>query len=154
MHDLASIYAALGSAKTIVELVKNANDAQLTVKVASEVLNLQGKLMDVQQQALEIQTDNQQLRAEIEKFRSYVHHHSVTWRVRPDGTQDGPFCPICNGEGRDMRLSPLPHVDQSQVWMLWCPKGHVKSGERLHTGRAKVEPTYRVPKDQVAENYF
>ena len=77
MFDASSITAALGSAKTILDLLKNANDAQLAMKISSEVANLQGKLIDVQQQALALQQDNQYLRGEIEKFRSHVHHHSV-----------------------------------------------------------------------------
>jgi hypothetical protein len=71
MFDASSITAALGSAKTILDLLKNANDAQLAMKISSEVANLQGKLIDVQQQALALQQDNQQLRGEIEKFRSH-----------------------------------------------------------------------------------
>jgi|SRR5271154_3455448 len=112
MFDPASFSAALSSVKTILDLLKNANDAQLALKIGSEVANVQGQLIDVQEQALAIQTDNQ-LRAEIEKYRSYVQHHSVVWRLRPDGKEDGPFCPACVGEGRDMPLIPVRHVDAS-----------------------------------------
>jgi hypothetical protein len=51
MFDPTSITAALGSAKVIIDLLKNANDAQLAMKISSEVANLQGRLIDVQQQA-------------------------------------------------------------------------------------------------------
>jgi hypothetical protein len=79
------------------------------------------EVIDVEQQALALQLDNQQLRAEIEKFRSHVQHHSVSWRLHPDGTEDGPFCPVCVGEGRDMRLILCPHVDQTQAdWHLYA----------------------------------
>jgi hypothetical protein len=94
MFDPASIVAALGSAKTILDLLKNANDAQLAIRISTEVANVQGQLIDVQQQALALQTENQSLRAEIEKSKVYVQHHSVIWKVRPDGSEDGPFCPV------------------------------------------------------------
>ena len=155
MFDPTSITAALGSAKTILDLLKNANDAQLAIKISGEVANVQGKLIDVQQQVLAIQEDNQQLRAEIETFRSHVHHHSVIWRVRPDGTQDGPFCPVCVGDGRDMRLILRPHVDQTREWHLYCPKGHAGVGDKARPlNMPKPEPIYVIPKELVPENYF
>jgi hypothetical protein len=154
MFDPASITAALGSAKAILDLLKNVTDTQLAIKINSEVANVQGKLIDVQQQALALQMDNQQLRAEIEKFRSHVQHHSVIWRIRPDGTEDGPFCPACVAEGRDMRLILRPHVDQTQThWHLYCPNAHVSVGGTRDLGRGR-EPTYVLPKELVPENYF
>jgi hypothetical protein len=126
MFDPSTMGAALASLKAIVDLVKNANDAQLTLRVSREVIEAQGKLFDAQQQALAVQSENQQLRAEIGKFRSSVFHHSVNWRVLPDGPEDGPFCPICAGEGVDMRLTPDDVVDQNgEVWHLHCPKRHL-----------------------------
>jgi hypothetical protein len=155
MFDASSITAALGSAKTILDLLKNANDAQLAMKISSEVANLQGKLIDVQQQALALQQDNQQLRGEIEKFRSHVHHHSVGWRVRPDGTEDGPFCPVCEGEGRDMCLMLRPHVDQTQGSLhLYCPKGPAGVADKNPFNMPKPEPIYVIPKELVPEDYF
>jgi len=156
MFDPASITAALGSAKTILDLVKNANDAQLAIKISTEVANVQGKLIDVQQQALALQFDNQQLRAEIDKFRSYVQHHSVTWRLRPDGTENGPFCPACVGEGRDMPLILVPGVDQTRsYWLLYCPRGHVSDRAKSNGWEVrKQEPTYAVPKQLVPDDYF
>jgi hypothetical protein len=58
MFDPASINAALSSVKSIFDLLKNANDAQLAMKISSEVANVQGRLIDVQQQALALQNDN------------------------------------------------------------------------------------------------
>ena len=52
--------------KTIVDLVKTANDTQLALRVSSEVIEAQGKLFNIQREALALQTENQQLRAEIE----------------------------------------------------------------------------------------
>ncbi len=113
MFDPASISAALGSAKTILDLLKNANDAQLALRISSEIANVQGKLIDVQQQALDLQQENHQLRGEIERSRSYRQHHSVIWKLLREGEKDGPYCPACLGEGREMRLVLRKHVDQS-----------------------------------------
>ena len=65
MIDPTSIGAALASAKTIIDLLRNANDAQLALKISGEVANLQGRLIDVQQQALALQNENQNLHDEI-----------------------------------------------------------------------------------------
>ena len=90
------------------------------MKISTEVANVQGQLIDVQQQALAIQTESQQLRAELDKFRTYTHHHSVTWRQRPDGTEDGPFCPACFGEGRDMPLIQARDADRRLPYWVVC----------------------------------
>jgi hypothetical protein len=154
--DITGISAALGSLKTVYDLLKNANDAQLAMKVSAEIANVQARLLDAQQQALAIQEDNQALRTELEKYKTFTHHHSVMWRIRPDGKEDGPFCPACNAERVDMRLTLVPQADQSRdYWLAWCPKQHV---DPRHKPQAWVgvrqEATYRVPKNLVAENYF
>jgi len=154
--DITGISAALGSLKTVYDLLKNANDAQLAMKISAEVANVQGRLLDVQQQTLAIQEDNQALRSELDKFKTFTHHHSVMWRICPDGTEDGPFCPACNAGHLDMRLTPVPQANQSRdYWLLWCPKGHVdpRAKPQGYAG-PRLEATYRVPKNLVPENYF
>jgi hypothetical protein len=67
MFDPASMGAALGSVKAILDLLKGANDAQLAIKISGEVANLQGRLIDVQQQALALQNENQELRDQLKQ---------------------------------------------------------------------------------------
>ncbi len=155
MFDPASISAALGSAKAILDLLKGANDAQLAIKISGEVANVQGRLIDVQQQALALQAENQQLRGEIEKFRSSSFHHSVNWRLLVDGSEDGPFCPVCAGEGVDMRLTLRGVVDQTgPMWHLQCPKTHkVGVGAEGIMGKGR-ELSYPIPKELVPENRY
>jgi len=156
MFDPASIGAALTSAKAILELLRNANDAQLAIKISSEVANVQGRLIDVQQQALALQVENQQLRAEIDRFQSSIFHHSANWRVLPDGSEDGPFCPVCAGEGVDMRLALRDHVEQSgALWHLQCPKSHLAGvGMQGISGRGR-EISYAIPKELIPpDRYF
>jgi hypothetical protein len=131
MFDPASISAALGSAKVILDLLKNANDAQLAIKISTEVANVQGRLIDVQQQALALQNENQDLRDEIRKMKrdieeenSFTFLHGVYWKTfdvltleedeegnRMHATRwDGPFCPLCRDvNGKAVRLK---HVGQ------------------------------------------
>jgi hypothetical protein len=65
MFDPTSIGAALTSVRALFDLAKNANDAQLAMRISSEVANIQGRLIDVQQQTLALQTENQELKAKI-----------------------------------------------------------------------------------------
>lgn len=155
MFDPSGLGAALTSLKAVVDLMKNANDAQLAMKISSEIANVQGKLIDVQQQTLALQAENQELRAEVDKFRSSVFHHSVNWRVLPDGTEDGPFCPVCVSEGVNMRLILRGVVDQTkEFWHLQCPKSHLAGvGSEGILGRGR-ELTYAVPKGLVPDNRY
>ena len=88
MFDPASISAALGSAKTILDLVKGANDAQLAMRISGEIANLQGRLIDVQQQALGLQNENQELRDEIKQLNTKL---AETVEAEP--------CPSCRRKG-------------------------------------------------------
>src|SRR3982750_1080922 len=131
MLDIAALGGALSTIETIADLLKNANDAQLALRITPEIIALQGQLLDVQQQALALQVENNRLQSELNKARSYVQHHSVIWRKREDGSEDEPFCPICLGEQREMRLL-RQHVDQSgDYWFLQCGKQHVQKGSEL-----------------------
>jgi hypothetical protein len=155
MADLTSIGIALGSLKTIWELAKNAQDATISMKITAEIGNIQAQLIDVQQQTLAIQQDNQKLRGELEKLRSYKHHHSVMWRQRTDGAEDGPFCPICVAEGRELPLATAPGFSQTKdYWILYCPRGHGQPGGRPEKLLPVPGPSYRIPKSLTPEDYF
>jgi hypothetical protein len=143
MFDLAGIGAALTSAKVILDLARNANDAQLAMKISSEVANLQGRLIDVQQQALTLQSDNQDLRDEIRRLKQaaeeeeqLVYQHGVFWKTsdaltldedengnRIIGTHwDGPYCPLCKEVNKQaVHLKWFKHVAPKQpgnlIWM-------------------------------------
>src|SRR5271157_4378445 len=125
------------------------------MKISSEVANVQGKLIDVQQQALALQVENQQLRAEIDKSRSSVFHHSVNWRVLPDGSEYGPFCPVCAGEGVDMRLTLRDHVDQTGALRhLQCPKNHLAGVGVQGLGGRGREVSYAISKELILPNRY
>ena len=154
MIDTSTLGAALTSLKAIIDLVRNANDAQLAMKISSEIANVQGRLIDVQQQTLALQAENQELRTEIDKCRSFVFHHSVNWKLLSDGSEDGPFCPVCVSEGVSMRLI-LRGVDQTkEFWHLQCPNSHLAGvGKEGILGRGR-ELSYAVPKELVPDNRY
>jgi hypothetical protein len=151
MADLSSLGAALASVKTLWELAKNAQDAQLAMRISAELGNIQGQWIDVQQRTLAIQQENQQLRSELKNYKSFTYHHSVNWKQRPDGTEDGPFCPVCIAVNREMRLAVVPRADQSKDhWLLYCPQAH-QAAKGLQTAPG---PFFDVPKALIPENYF
>lgn len=90
-------------------------------------------------------------------LKTFHHHHSAMWRKLPDGAEDGPFCPACNGEGRDMRLQLVQQPTTGRdYFLLFCPRKHVEK-DAHHSGfqsGVRQEPTYRVPKDLIPDNYF
>jgi hypothetical protein len=88
MFDPTSIGAALTSAKAILELLRNANDAQFAMKISTEIANVQGRLIDVQQQALTLQNENQGLREEIKELKAKM---AETVEAEP--------CPKCLRKG-------------------------------------------------------
>jgi hypothetical protein len=98
MFDPASISAALGSAKAILDLLKGANDAQLAIRISGEVANVQGRLIDVQQQALDIQNENQNLRDEIRQLKARL---AETVEAEP--------CPRCHKKGWHVESSAPDH---------------------------------------------
>ena len=105
MFDPASIGSALASAKAILDLLKNANDAQLAMKISSEVANLQGRLIDVRQQALTLQNEKQDLLDEIKQLNAKLAE-----------TVDAEPCPSCHRKGWHVESScPDPEFGELGV---------------------------------------
>src|ERR1700749_2145399 len=108
MPDLVTVVAAFGSVNAIRELAKDAFDPQVTAKIRAELADIHAELTDVNKQVLMIQEENKRLLEEMKKLLSYKLHHSVMWRERGDGTEDGPFCPVCTSDGLEMPLTVVP----------------------------------------------
>ncbi len=139
----------LASATTDIELKRQSGEA------LEKVFEAKQRYFDLQESYFEIGRQNRELKTELEKIRSSVFHHSVNWRALPDGKEDGPFCPVCAGEGVDMRLVLRDVVDQTQeFWYLRCPKSHVVGvGMEGIRGRGR-ELSYAVPKELVPEGRY
>jgi hypothetical protein len=151
MADFAGIGAALSGLKTMLDLAKGVQDAHIARKISEEVANIQGRLIDVQQQTLAFQQENEELRREIAAHKSFVQHHSVMWRKLPDGKEDGPSCPVCIADRREMRLIIVEKWDQKgDSWCVYCPQGH----ERAFYVETPPGPYYHIPKSLFPVNYF
>lgn len=147
--DPLGITSALSSLKAILDLAKSANDAQLAMKISSEVIEAQSKLFTTQQQALAIFAENRELHKELEKYKIFDFHHSVHWKTRPEEAQDGPFCPVCLAEGIEMRLHlRSPHVDGRHL-NFQCPKVHPGPNTREPNGA-----TYTIPRELITPDRY
>ena len=87
MFDMTAVSAALASIKALYDLVRNANDAQLALRISGEIANIQGRLIDVQQQALALQEENYRLNEELAQLQRSIEEeklldfkHGVYWR--------------------------------------------------------------------------
>lgn len=127
MFDPTILTAALGSLKIVIDLVKNANDAQLALKVSSEVVNIQARLLTVQQQAIEIQAENLRLTEENSRLRKAMDvderlrvEGGMYWLSREGNQDDGPFCTACwDSRSKLVRIQParVMGIDNGQT----CP---------------------------------
>jgi hypothetical protein len=94
--DTATIGAALTSIKTVIDLLRTANDAQLAIKISGEIANIQGRLIDVQQQAIALQDENVRLKGETRTLKAGIF-------------ADGEPCPKCRQKGwRIVSSAPDP----------------------------------------------
>src|SRR5712691_4217749 len=99
--DVASGLTALGTA---VDLTRALRDAAKAGSIRADefvgrVAEIYDYIIDSKDALFTAQTRISELQSEINEVKSYVFHHSVCWRTLPDGSEDGPFCPVCVGEG-------------------------------------------------------
>jgi hypothetical protein len=153
------IVAGMSAIKTAWELARALRDAAKAGSLgpdefAGRISEVYDYISDSKEAVFDNQEKLRELQAEIERFKTYAFHHSVNWRVLPDGTEDGPFCPTCVSEGVDMRLQLRDHVDQSGALLhVQCPKSHFEVGSIRDPGRGR-EPAYAIPKELVPENRY
>ena len=120
MFDPASISAALASVKSILDILKNAKDAQLATKIGGEIANLQGRLIEVQQQALDLQTENQELKRGLKALTDIRDNFELRQGVYfRSGTQDA-YCPLCMGAKNNI----VPLTKDGDGWMCGIHKTH------------------------------
>ena len=77
MAELAGIGAALSTVKTLWDLAKSVKDANVGMKITAELGNIQGQLIDVQQKTISIQQTNQELRDELQRYKSFTFIPSI-----------------------------------------------------------------------------
>src|SRR5258708_37884740 len=125
------IASGLSALKTAADLARALRDAAKAGSLkpdefAGRIAEVYDYISDSKEALLSVQENISKLRAENERLKTYMFHHSVSWRILPDGSEDGPFCPTCVSEGTAMRLVLREHIDQTQgLWYVYCPKSHV-----------------------------
>lgn len=154
--EIAAGLAALKAAKDLVRELRDAAKAGSLKpdEFAGRIAEVYDYISDSKEALLDAQESLSQLRAENDRLKTYVFHHSVNWRLLPDDTEDGPFCPTCVAEGVDMRLLLRSVIDQSgPVMYFQCPKNHFELGGVRDPGRGR-EPSYTVPRKLIPEGRY
>jgi hypothetical protein len=154
--EIASGLSALKAAADLARTLRDAAKAGSLKpdEFAGRIAEVYDYIGDSKEAVLNAQESLSQLRAENERLKAYVFHHSVNWRTLPNGTEDGPFCPSCVSEGVDMRLLLNPVVDQTgPVLHFQCPKSHFEGGAIRDYSRGR-EPSYAIPKELIPENRY
>jgi hypothetical protein len=143
--DLTAVSGALAALKALIGIAKDVNNIEFNQKI----IELQQKLLDVQINYSALLDENRSLKAEIEAGKAYELHHSVVWKKQPDGSELGPFCPICRGkDGKEMPLHFRGPLNSDQETLLFsCPIQHVAKGEGRNV-------SYHVPKPLVPEHRY
>jgi hypothetical protein len=89
------------------------------------------------------------LKDKLRARSQYEHRFSVLWRKGDNGSFVGPFCPICNGDGKEMPLRPAPGYDQSKDYFNMACNVHHQAASM----RPSTPVTYQVPKSEVPERW-
>jgi hypothetical protein len=112
IHAIASATALLEGIKKAREVAKRVNNAEM-----------QGVLLDAQEQALALKeevlalrTENQQLREQITQQHDVYFEDSAYW-TRTESGRDGPYCSLCY-EDAGKRISMRPQSGNR----FWCPR--------------------------------
>lgn len=106
--------AGLGILKTASELIKGIREilGERDVKldeVVARIIEIQGlisdgrnALIDAQEQLLEknraifaLEQDNRKLQEELSRRQQGRVHDNAAWKVLPDDSEEGPYCPNC-----------------------------------------------------------
>jgi len=139
--DLTNITAALSALGSLIGLANKAN----TVEFNQKLIEVQKVLIAIQGDFTKLSDENSQLKDELERERSYVFHHSVSWKQRPDGTQDGPFCPFCLSKGTVLPLRARRRAQSGGI-TFECIEDHTVGALRDRV--VYVLPEDLIPKDR------
>jgi hypothetical protein len=120
MLDFIAVTGALTAIKTISDIAKNINSAELT----QEIIELQGSILEMQKEMFEMQAETLQLREENQGLRKSLkiqddaeYEQDVYWK-REGNDFSGPFCTVCLDKDRQwVRMTagvPFPSRNAKQ----------------------------------------
>jgi len=113
-------------------LVENAKDIYELVKKGATI-ELQEKLMQFREEAMDLQEENlklrnriQELEEEASKRDELLFDGEVYWRKKSNGSNDGPFCQKCyDTKGQLVRLQDAKRFVAHRDWLCFeCTTGY------------------------------
>jgi hypothetical protein len=138
MDAFTGIATALGGLKTATDLATGMRKAlaahELKLEeVPGKIMELQGFIMDSRtalgdaedelraknKQIHQLEMDNAELRMQLTKKAQGHVHHNAAWKIRPDGTDEGPYCPNC-WEKSGHFIQPYPGAVHADVSFFFC----------------------------------
>lgn len=133
-NDLMSIAVGLSATKTAFELIKNAVDLlkgqDVDVhEVQARLIELQGLMLDARSALVDAEEENRTLRDSIRSLEAELalkgkieKREGVYWLGGESGKLDGPYCPLCYGDGG--KLVPLTKFGARSDFggriQFWC----------------------------------
>jgi hypothetical protein len=142
---LAAFTGALTALKSLTGIAKDVNNIEINQKI----LELQQKLLDIQIDYGNLIDKNRVLKAEADDAKATLFHHSVYWKKHLDGTESGPFCPICF-ETKKLAMPLAFHGKPTQepdMFIFECPVEHVGKGKGW-------QPSYLIPNTLIPEDRY
>ena len=138
-QDLGFFVAATSALSSLIGLAGKAD----TVEYNRQVIELQRALMEAQVAMQKLTSRCSELEAQSQ----WTFHHSVDWKLNLDGTEDGPYCPICRADGKVMPLAVSRGIpkDQTQRGFV-CPIEHERT--------IRTSSSYYVPSHLVKDNRY
>jgi hypothetical protein len=94
----------------VIEILKKISQAAEKFKskeVNEAIIELQSKVMSIQQEIIKLNAENEDLKQKLEKKDKYnmIFEKNVCWNLKSDGTKEGPFCSACwDNNGKAIRM--------------------------------------------------
>jgi hypothetical protein len=147
--DISYISAALAGINHVLTIGKTITDQKVATEINSALVDITSKLIQAQQQTMEVQAENYKLIEEIkdlkakEDFQSRVTlHDGAYWKRREDGTEEGPFCPSCWGLDKKLVL-PFWHQRDGEGYVDLMCSHHGKVRRKTCSSSSSPVPPLR-----------
>ena len=98
------IGAVVGGIKRLMTTVKNVKEAEVKAELLTQLIELQGTLLEQQEEISVLRERNRRLSAQLDDRDAYSLKNNVYWK---GSEEEGPFCPTCGPQANWVRLSTL-----------------------------------------------
>jgi hypothetical protein len=152
MLEIAAFTGALSSLGALIKVANESKNVEMTgklIELQQKIIAMQSDFGEMQQKLFEVQQESRKLTESLARKNQYEHRFNVLWRKGDDGKYIGPFCPICNGAGKEMPLRPAHGYDKSQAWYyMACHTFHQQAMQAPGT-----PIIYQILKSEIPENW-